>query len=118
METWYHRRLMRSHLEARWAAFFDLVGWEYDYEPSLDLNGWIPDFILYGEIYKDNFGIDKQHRILVEVKPFSFRSEFREAQDKCSMALKGTQWENNEVLLLGSSVFKSKDYLIDGVSLQ
>jgi hypothetical protein len=48
----------RSRLEARWAAFFDLLGWDYSYEP-LDLDGWIPDFILHGA----------KQRVLVEVKP-------------------------------------------------
>ena len=33
----------RSRLEARWAAFFDLVGWSWVYEP-FDADGWIPDF--------------------------------------------------------------------------
>jgi hypothetical protein len=48
----------RSRLEARWAAFFDVIGWRWEYEP-MDLAGYIPDFILpfaYGDL-------------LVEVKP-------------------------------------------------
>lgn len=57
--TKYRSRRYRSRLEARWAAFFDLLGWRYEYEP-FDLNGWIPDFVLIGE--KD---------LLVEVKPTS-----------------------------------------------
>ncbi len=32
-------------MEARWAAFFDVVNWDWEYEP-VDLNGWIPDFRL------------------------------------------------------------------------
>lgn len=38
----------RSRLEARWAAFFELLGWRWDYEP-VDFEGWVPDFGLYGE---------------------------------------------------------------------
>lgn len=38
----------RSRLEAKWAAFFDLVGWEWTYEP-LDAGGYIPDFLIHGE---------------------------------------------------------------------
>ena len=34
----------RSRLEARVAAFFDQLSLSWDYEPSLDLAGWIPDF--------------------------------------------------------------------------
>lgn len=48
----------RSRLEARWAAFFDLIQWDWEYEP-LDLNGYIPDFVL-----------KFQTPLLVEVKPF------------------------------------------------
>ena len=53
----------RSRLEARWAAFFDLVGWEWDYEP-FDLNGWTPDFLL-----KTSIG-----HVLAEVKPIDVRA--------------------------------------------
>lgn len=50
----------RSRLEARWGAFFDQLGWKWDYEP-IDLAGYIPDFVVSrpcGEPF------------LVEVKPF------------------------------------------------
>lgn len=50
----------RSRLEARWAAFFDIAGWRWQYEP-IDLDGWIPDFRLCGKI-----------PALVEVKPIDF----------------------------------------------
>lgn len=48
----------RSRLEARWAAFFDLSGWRWDYEP-LELAGYVPDFVL-----------SFKRPLLVEVKPF------------------------------------------------
>jgi hypothetical protein len=41
--TRYRDTEFRSRLEARWAAFADLAGWKWKYEP-VDLNGWIPDF--------------------------------------------------------------------------
>ncbi len=47
----------RSRLEARWAAFFDLCTWSWEYEP-VDLKGWTPDFRL-----------NLAQPILVEVKP-------------------------------------------------
>jgi hypothetical protein len=50
----------RSRLEARWAAFFDIVGWRWQYEP-IDLDGWIPDFRLCGHV-----------PALCEVKPIDF----------------------------------------------
>ena len=41
--TKYKGALFRSRLEATWAAFFDLCGAEWQYEP-IDLRGWTPDF--------------------------------------------------------------------------
>lgn len=80
----------RSRLEAKWACFFDLCGWRYQYEPY-DLNGWIPDFALYG--YKE---------ILVEVKPYSSLDEF-DCQ-KYIMAKSQTEKDQSEILLLGSRI--------------
>lgn len=48
----------RSRLEARWAAFFDICGWKWDYEP-FDLDGWAPDFLIKTRLAD----------VLVEVKP-------------------------------------------------
>ncbi len=53
--TMYRGVQFRSRLEARWAAYFDLTAFKWAYEP-LDLKGYIPDFLIEGEI-------------LVEVKP-------------------------------------------------
>ena len=57
IETNYNGTIFRSRLEARWAAFWDLLHWEWEYEP-IDLDGYIPDFVL--KFYKP---------LLVEVKP-------------------------------------------------
>ena len=73
IETRYKGHLFRSQLEATWAAFFDLCGWQWEYEP-FTLNGWLPDFALIG----------KEKTILVEVKPvFGFP---REVAEKINMA--------------------------------
>jgi hypothetical protein len=47
IETLYRGHRFRSRLEAKWAAFFDAAGWRWQYEP-LDLDGWIPDFVIFG----------------------------------------------------------------------
>ena len=49
----------RSRLEARWAAFFNSMGWPFTYEP-MDLCGWAPDFLLRANAKKPLF---------VEIKP-------------------------------------------------
>lgn len=43
--TMYRGRQYRSRLEARWAAFFDLLKWQPEYEP-VDLGKWSPDFTI------------------------------------------------------------------------
>jgi hypothetical protein len=48
IETKFKGYTFRSRLEARWAAMFELLGWQWDYEP-VDFNGWIPDFAIYGK---------------------------------------------------------------------
>jgi hypothetical protein len=60
--TLYNGVQFRSRLEARWAAFFDLCKWKWEYEP-IDLNGWIPDFRVVAR-----FGAP----YLCEVKPVTF----------------------------------------------
>lgn len=57
IETKFRGFTFRSRLEARWAAMFELLGWNWDYEP-VDFNGWIPDFVIYGK-----------EPVYVEVKP-------------------------------------------------
>jgi hypothetical protein len=43
--TQYGGVQFRSRIEAKWAAFFDALGWGWQYEP-IDLAGYIPDFVL------------------------------------------------------------------------
>lgn len=68
--TTYRTQRFRSRLEARWAAFFDLVGWRWTYEP-FDTNGWIPDFLIAGAL-----------PFLVEVGPVATEAEYREKAAK------------------------------------
>lgn len=60
----------RSRLEARWAAFFDICEWRWDYEP-IDLDGYIPDFLVDTPDTK---------QLLVEVKPALKLTDYQEAQ--------------------------------------
>jgi hypothetical protein len=60
--TMYRGRQYRSRLEARWAAFFDELGWHAEYEPC-DLGAWSPDFALWGCRQEDPH--------LAEVKPIT-----------------------------------------------
>ena len=82
IETKYKGILFRSRLEAKWACFFDLLGWKWRYEPA-DFNGWIPDFAIYGA-----------DCVYVEVKPvIDFPTDVAEKIDASGC--------RNEVLILG-----------------
>lgn len=67
----------RSRLEARWAAFFDLCHWSWEYEP-LDLEGWAPDFSIKSW--------DNKRRMLCEVKPLSIASDKHEIYETYAKA--------------------------------
>ncbi len=86
--TKYAGVMFRSRLEARWAAFFDLIGWKWEYEP-FDLNGWAPDFRITMTTGKS---------ALVEVKPVSTGSseeELLRAFSKCEHYY----WRSSELIL-------------------
>jgi len=92
--TRYNGVNFRSRLEAKWAAFFDLLGWRWDYEP-VDFPGWIPDFVIYG----------KHKQVYVEVKPFT-EIDWNVCK-KIGLAV----GENDmELLLLGQTIFHSNDF--------
>jgi hypothetical protein len=55
--TIYRNIEYRSRGEARWAAFFDRIGWRHTYEP-FDADGYILDFAIHGT-----------KPLIVEVKP-------------------------------------------------
>ena len=61
--TMYNGISFRSRLESKWAAFFDLTEWQWEYEPS-EINGYNPDFII-----KCTSGYYKTNTIIIEVKP-------------------------------------------------
>lgn len=88
LPTVYRGRRYRSRLEARWAAFFDLLGWPYEYEP-FDLGSWSPDFLLKGAT-----------QVLVEVKPIDSLDD-----DTCAKMLASAKQagSKNDLLLLGNS---------------
>lgn len=87
--TMHNGRQYRSRLEAKWAAFFDLVQWKFEYEPY-DLGKWSPDFLLHGA----------KSPILCEVKPLS--SWDSDVAFKMTRAA-NTACFGGELLLLGLS---------------
>ena len=90
--TTYKGIEFRSRLEAKWAVMFNQLGWTWEYEP-IDLNGYIPDFILTF-LYAP---------MLVEVKPATTREELEDATRK----IVNSGW-TGEALIVGATI--SFDY--------
>lgn len=87
--TAYRGVQFRSRLEARWAAFFDALRWDWSYEP-IDLAGYIADFVLA-------FGAGS---VLVEVKPATTTIELVEHRAR----VESSGW-SGEALLVGASLW-------------
>lgn len=62
-DTVYKGVRFRSRLEAKWAAFFDAIGWDWTYEP-VDLGDWSPDFLV--DVRADG----RAGPVYAEVKPY------------------------------------------------
>lgn len=85
--TNYAGTKFRSRPEAKWAATLDILGWRWEYEP-LDLDGYIPDFILL--FHKP---------LLVEVKPALNLADLGAHTDK----IDNSGWEH-EALIVGATI--------------
>jgi len=71
--TRYKNVMFRSRLESRWAAFFDLLAWKWEYEP-IDFADWTPDF--YVEIPCGHSECNPTHDVYAEVKPYRSIKDF------------------------------------------
>jgi len=94
--TKFNGVLMRSRLEARWAAFFTNCGWRWTYEP-FDAAGWAPDFVIHlpaGDVY-------------VEVKPM-FTPKVRETFISVAEPLVGQ--EHRAILVSDHIHFEPGDF--------
>lgn len=90
--TVYAGRQYRSRLEAKWAAFFDMLGWKVEYEP-IDLGAWSPDFQIFTSM---------DYPLYVEVKPIT---AIDLATIKKIMAGAANTGDFTQTLLVGVSPF-------------
>lgn len=84
--TEYAETQFRSRLEARWASFFDTIGWRWTYEP-IDAEGYIPDFLIHGE-----------RPLFVEVGPCVTRRDY---EKKAQKAAGNADHLRQDILILG-----------------
>lgn len=96
IETRYAGHLFRSRLEARWAAYFDLCGWTWTYEP-IDADGYIPDFLIHGPA-----------PLIVEVKPATCAAELEAHTERIEAAL-ADHWAG-DILILGVGPMRSRSW--------
>lgn len=89
--TEYRGVMFRSRLEAKWAAFFDNLNWPWKYEP-IDLDGYIPDFIL-----------PLNQPVVVEVKPELYLKDLKSHTQK----LEASGW-SKEVIIVGANIFEDE----------
>lgn len=104
----YNQKKFRSTLEARWAIFFDELGWNWEYEPYKLENDdvvWEPDFVIKGHC----------GTIFCEVKPSSSPLEWFETERYCQ-ALDYSSSSNTSLLLLGESPLPRGEYC-DGAAV-
>lgn len=85
--TAYAGTVFRSRLEARWAAFFNLCGWKWQYEPYR-LPGWLVDFSLSWRIGAI---------VACEVKPIELYASDKLLRETFAKAIR----PNTPTLLLG-----------------
>jgi hypothetical protein len=92
--TRYRSTQFRSRLEARWAAFFDIVLWDWIYEP-VDVRGYIPDFLIQGN-----------RPMFIEVGPCITESDYI---DKSEKADKEAAHLQHDFLVVGVTPLPSRD---------
>ena len=96
--TMYNDVRFRSRLEARWAAFFDLIRWPWSYEP-IDFKDWVPDFMVSFPCGHSECG--PMHEFYAEVKPYRSIEEFKGHPAADWDAAYGCKYGLNGVILLG-----------------
>lgn len=79
--TIYRGCHFRSRLEAKWAAFFDALGWQWEYEPEA-FHGWMPDFLLIGPSRSAYVEV-KPDYLVDDVSPKVERAMRRLGRDRC-----------------------------------
>lgn len=107
IETQYKGYRFRSRLEAKWAIFFDEIGWEWIYEHDgydLPCGKYLPDFF-FPDI-----------NCFAEVKPVPFT---KNEMTKCCQLSEGlcedtSNCEKGVILLVGNPEVKAYDFVVNG----
>jgi hypothetical protein len=110
IQTRYRGHHFRSRLEARWAVFFDAMGFKWEYEPEgFDLDGklYLPDFRVWTPQGNPIWYEVKPARSATDEKFFLFVDALHNElePDECDTVraelLDGAPWENHMLWNLG-----------------
>lgn len=122
IETVYKGYRFRSRLEARWAVFFDEMGYDWEYESEgyelSDGTWYLPDFKIKNQIYNSpTFGLESPEFVFVEIKGVEPTSdEVNKAKQLCVdldtvvYIYSGDPWEHSVKYFVPTSNYY-KDYL-------
>lgn len=100
--------LFRSRIEAQWAWLFELLGWRWEYEP-FDLDGYIPDFMLY-------FGCGHETiDVLAEIKSDSDVWKMTDDHGHIQK-IKNSGWEGRWVIFGCNYLKEADDNIILGIT--
>lgn len=119
-QTFYNEHVFRSHLEAKWAMFFDLLDIKWFYEPEVYPlvagTSYLPDFWLPGFSRRDggDFYVEVKPKGFSSPKAVEFARQYRNqiliaAGDPCAGPHDHYLWNKHDgELVLSDSVFHSK----------
>jgi hypothetical protein len=85
----------RSLLEARWAYFFDKLGWTWQYEP-FEMDGYIPDFIITNP---------HDFPFFVDIKPYATSDYKKNVYNKVE------EWNNDKEFRCSVLFFNTVSFL-------
>lgn len=105
IDTFYNGYFFRSRTEARWAVFFDAIGWDYDYE--------FEAFKLPSGVYLPDFYFPKLN-IWAEVKPGELKEIELLKCKELSFKMKSNDAGVDVLLLEGVPDYKSIRTIING----
>jgi len=106
IETIYDGYKFRSRLEARWAVFFNAMGWEYKYEPE----GFVLDD---GVAYLPDFYLPDLHT-WIEVKPDDI---LEDDLKKCASLSKDIGGDFNVIIVNGLPAPRQYTCFCNGIEI-
>lgn len=104
IETSYKGYKFRSRLEARWAVFFDAMGWQWEYEPEgyvlSDGSWYLPDFYVHHPLHEGYYEVKPLKHDMFDYNQamYKLRRLCIESKKKCVLLNGIPQYKSYEML--------------------